>query len=497
MKQDTFPRPEQIRAARSLLSWSQQDLAAKAGVAVSTVADFERGQRSPVPNNALAIRKALESSGVMFTETGVSHGFHWTFMTERGMSDLIITFTSEAAGQVLDFATIFGKVDPPKITIDTIQCATPELRSSVSDYVDRYGSKSPHLFRLRKTLSDMPDGEFFLLLPSPPSSSAEQYHYERVLNQLNHPQEQPLDQHMQVFGALLAQYDFCSPRTDKRIDIGIAKKADRICRFCAGTTKTGARFDKEAHAIPAALGNKYLKLADECDECNQYFGDEIEPTLVELLNIQRVFLGIESRGSLPTVKFSGGSMFHDEKGDKVTVVVSNKISEDAIGVLRAQLGSGKPIIPQNFYRALCKIALSVIPDNELPTLAKTARWVRDGESDGKPLPKIAAAVVMLPPDPSAQITLYIRKGPHPKMPHVVCEFRLGCYMYVYVLPFSTADESNLIGFFEEEDFKQTFRHYSFVPSWRHQDYSGKQEIQIVQSITLQPRNTLGTDRLGS
>jgi transcriptional regulator with XRE-family HTH domain len=50
--------PEQVRAARSLLHWSQNDLAEKAGVAASTVADFERGQRTPVPNNAIAICQA-------------------------------------------------------------------------------------------------------------------------------------------------------------------------------------------------------------------------------------------------------------------------------------------------------------------------------------------------------------------------------------------------------------------------------------------------------
>ncbi|MCL2829739.1 MAG: helix-turn-helix domain-containing protein [Betaproteobacteria bacterium] len=487
MTTKTTPRPEQVRAARSLLGWSQQNLAEKAGVAVSTVADFERGQRNLVPNNAFAIQQALEAGGILFTETGVSHGFHWTFMTEHGMSDLVVTFTPEANETLINFASIFGAVDPPKVSINTIQCVTPELKSKVNNYVDRHATKAPHLFRLRKMLADMPDGEFFLLLPIPPTSTAEQYQYEQVLHQLNHPQEQPLDADMQVFDHLIALYNMCIPRTDKHFIIGNPKKMDRICRFCRGTTKTGAKFDKEAHAIPAALGNKFLKLADECDTCNGYFGEEIEPTLVELLNIQRVFLGIEARGRLPTVKFPGGTMFHENKDGKRMVVVSGKISEDASGVLSAQLGRGKPIVPQNFYRALSKIALSVIPEEELLALKKTAQWVRYGESASEPLPKIAAAVVMLPPDPSAQITLYIRKEPHPKMPHVVCEFRLGCYMYVYALPFSERDEGDLIGFFEEEDFKQTFRHYAFVPSWTQQDYSGTQEIQIVQKMTMSPR----------
>ena len=56
----------QIRAARALLAWSQQDLAREAHVAVSTVADFERGHRTPVANNADAMRGALESAGISF-----------------------------------------------------------------------------------------------------------------------------------------------------------------------------------------------------------------------------------------------------------------------------------------------------------------------------------------------------------------------------------------------------------------------------------------------
>ena len=59
-----------VRAARALLAWSQQDLAKEAGVATSTIADFERGKRKPVANNAQAIRDALEKAGIRFLATG-------------------------------------------------------------------------------------------------------------------------------------------------------------------------------------------------------------------------------------------------------------------------------------------------------------------------------------------------------------------------------------------------------------------------------------------
>jgi transcriptional regulator with XRE-family HTH domain len=66
--------PRHVRAARALLAWSQQDLAKNAGVATSTVADFERGQRTPVANNAQAIRDALETAGIRFLLTGAVIG---------------------------------------------------------------------------------------------------------------------------------------------------------------------------------------------------------------------------------------------------------------------------------------------------------------------------------------------------------------------------------------------------------------------------------------
>lgn len=66
--------PKHVRAARALLAWSQQDLAKTAGVATSTVADFERGQRTPVANNAQAIRGALEDAGIRFLPTGAVIG---------------------------------------------------------------------------------------------------------------------------------------------------------------------------------------------------------------------------------------------------------------------------------------------------------------------------------------------------------------------------------------------------------------------------------------
>jgi transcriptional regulator with XRE-family HTH domain len=72
--------PEQCRAARGWLDWTQQDLAGRAHVGLSTVKDFEKGQRTPVPNNLTAIRAALEGGGVklVFGKDGTPSGIAGT-----------------------------------------------------------------------------------------------------------------------------------------------------------------------------------------------------------------------------------------------------------------------------------------------------------------------------------------------------------------------------------------------------------------------------------
>ena len=58
--------PEQCRAARGLLAWSQDQLAERAGVGNSTVSDFEKRRRVPTTEYLITVRNALEDAGVIF-----------------------------------------------------------------------------------------------------------------------------------------------------------------------------------------------------------------------------------------------------------------------------------------------------------------------------------------------------------------------------------------------------------------------------------------------
>lgn len=60
--------PEQSRAARALLDWSQKQLGAKAGIGHGTVRHFEKGRQPLSEEGQNALRKVLETAGVTFIE---------------------------------------------------------------------------------------------------------------------------------------------------------------------------------------------------------------------------------------------------------------------------------------------------------------------------------------------------------------------------------------------------------------------------------------------
>jgi DNA-binding transcriptional regulator YiaG len=66
-----FMSPEQCRAARGWLDISQQELADAANVSLSTVRDYEKGRRTPIVNNLVAMRSALEAKGITLIEKGI------------------------------------------------------------------------------------------------------------------------------------------------------------------------------------------------------------------------------------------------------------------------------------------------------------------------------------------------------------------------------------------------------------------------------------------
>ena len=59
---------EQIKAARSLIEWTQEDLARESGVSKASINTLERRISNPRKETLVAIQQTLEAAGVEFTE---------------------------------------------------------------------------------------------------------------------------------------------------------------------------------------------------------------------------------------------------------------------------------------------------------------------------------------------------------------------------------------------------------------------------------------------
>ncbi|MEA2879214.1 MAG: hypothetical protein QOF14_4410 [Hyphomicrobiales bacterium] len=58
--------PDLCRAARGLLNWTQDDLSKESLVGKKTIADYERGTRTPYDRTIRDLRKAFEGAGIEF-----------------------------------------------------------------------------------------------------------------------------------------------------------------------------------------------------------------------------------------------------------------------------------------------------------------------------------------------------------------------------------------------------------------------------------------------
>ncbi|ESY72616.1 XRE family transcriptional regulator [Mesorhizobium sp. LNHC252B00] len=62
--------PTQCRAARALISWTQQQLADTARVGVATLQNFETGSSTPRHATVEVLQRALGVAGVVFLDDG-------------------------------------------------------------------------------------------------------------------------------------------------------------------------------------------------------------------------------------------------------------------------------------------------------------------------------------------------------------------------------------------------------------------------------------------
>lgn len=166
------------------------------------------------------------------------------------------------------------------------------------------------------------------------------------------------------------------------------------CRFCGETDRK--QFKKgNAHTFPLSSGNKWLFSKDECKKCNSIFGD-YENELGSHSLLMRSMYGIRKRDGYPKYKNNLVSFKNDTSKVEIKINADKKenINKEIDGETTIELDfinneqiinltlPEKEYIPLYLFKALAKIAFSIMPNEEFENnqFKIFTEWLRDKDS---------------------------------------------------------------------------------------------------------------------
>lgn len=394
------------------------------------------------------------------------------------------------------FFSLFPGVDFATRKINSLHQNSRELKSAINVFVNTHKSKLPTLNAVAAFFNRLPEGDPFYFIPFQELTLEETIATKNYLISLKDPSKdfKVLQQQIsELFNELLSEYTVSAFGAERKV-IGERNKAKRVCRFCNNTRKN-LSFDKTAHAISEALGNKIIILLEECDGCNEHFSKTIEPDLIEYLSLFRTMYGIKGKGG---DKHFTGKNFSLTKTDKLILKFESDDERTGPSLpMTIPLHSHQSITLQNIYKTLTKYFLSVIPNEYLADFSKTVQWI-NGDIKIAQLPKIASLLSYDKLSVQPELITYLRKTANKDLPYAVGEFHFALYRYVFIVPGSNNDNLQFLTQNEYNTFWEKFRHYNKVSGWKFEDFSNNTKkpfsIRMNLDINKQQQEKNETDQ---
>jgi len=233
--------------------------------------------------------------------------------------------------------------------------------------------------------------------------------------------------------------------------IHIGSPANRKCRYC-GKDTDAVPFKKLAHAIPEFIGNKRVIANDECDICNDHFSMLVEDHFAKFMGASRTISQIKGKGGVPSYKTKHGNSRIDfgPEGLKVQERYDDKIFEIDKDNKKLVIKTHKqPYVPMGVFKCLVKMAIAIMPEEEVTNFGETIQWILEEEHSDKSFkysPMVALYTFMPGPSPHPGIKLFLfrRKNDKLDVPYMVFVLAFANYMYQINVP-SISRDSNLYG----------------------------------------------------
>jgi hypothetical protein len=280
---------------------------------------------------------------------------------------------------------------------------------------------------------------------------------------------------------------------------GLKPKNERTCRFC-GLQMPDTRFEKVPHIISELLGNKYLVSDFECDTCNEFFS-VYENDLANFLGPLRTIHNVQAKDKVPTFKSVGREIearkegFYGVKnGIKIARIGANKESfrrNPETGALEITY-TKHAYSPIKVYKALLKIALSVLPTEHVPNYRRLTRLLL--EDNEHKLAYFAHVAVTYSPYVATVPWCYIFKKRALAFDAPMHVVSLYFQSYIFEIHVPLHEQDIALRFYQGRDitFHQCPPLYvidlneslaqSCIVGWR--DFTGTEPIQEQERLTL-------------
>lgn len=175
-----------------------------------------------------------------------------------------------------------------------------------------------------------------------------------------------------------ANYEICASyilNDEKKIYLG--DKTNKICRFCGRDKNAGATFKKEAHALSHLISNNRLFSYYECDDCNQKYA-KYENDYAAFMKLYHCILQVSGKNGIPSFKVRKSRI------DAQDANIDIKVFEDDDSLVaeidevnnKLILKGLRSYTPLYVYKALLKMALTIVPNDDANHLTKAMTFLK-------------------------------------------------------------------------------------------------------------------------
>lgn len=414
--------------------------------------------------------------------------FRITFLALSRTVEMKIESEKEINSFVNDLLIILAKeidYENLKINIDSLQQNTEEFRAKINSVIQKYKTFEPKIRQINTYFKDLKDNEYFFIFPNDTIHKQQRFHLFNYLSALQKGEDfEKMTKEMDdLFGVLMDSYEMFAFDANRKnnIKIGESDKSKRVCRYC-NKKSPEVSFKKVAHSISEALGNKKIITNDECDACNEKFGEGIENDLILYLNLYRVFFRIRGKNGISKLK---GKNFEikNEETIKIDILSDEEIAVSDCNDFQVRLKTTEKITTQNIYKTLSKYALGVIDRTQIVNFKDTIEWI-NGKRNIDNLPKVAILSSYDLFSTHPKLSVYLRKSEDNKLPYAVAEFRFTYLTFVYIIPNSNKDTTDFTQDDNFEYFWSFFKHYSSIQNWSFQKMNDNTVRPFVMNLNI-------------